>query len=147
MAKVIDKERPLWAMYEWQMRNAVNNQVDVMKTVDPGTSRTFTWSTGWFQYTATNPFSDVYQALRGFSIAQRGDIWVGPTDASGDRPVQIRYRSFATDVYDFGPEYVSAYILAEHGWANPFEVHGQTNVVVYNTTLNQLQPWSIPFQF
>lgn len=85
----------------------------------PGSSRTFTWGTGWFAYEATNPLTDTYQALRNFGIAQKGDIWVGPMDSTGDQPGQIRYRSFATDRYDFDFPYVDEIVIARAGLANP----------------------------
>ena len=133
-------------MYEWQLRNAVSSNLDAMKAVDAGSSKTFTWGTGWFGYKATDAFTDVYQALRNFSIAQKGDIWVGPVE-DGDRVVQIRYRSFITDRYDFDFPYMDEIAIAIAGLANPFDVHGQTGLIVYETTLSSLDPKTISFDF
>ena len=63
MSRAISREEPLRAMYEWQLRNAVSSNLDAMKAVDAGSSKTFTWGTGWFGYKATDAFTDVYQAL------------------------------------------------------------------------------------
>lgn len=142
---VAAREEPLRAMFEWQMRNGIDSHMSDIKKVDPDKAKTFSWGTKWFRYEATAPLTDVYQALRKFSIAQKGDIWVGPRDQTGDRPIQIRYRSFLVDRYDFNAEYFDEWILAQNGWAQPFEIHGQSELIVYETTLSKLDPWSTPF--
>lgn len=146
MPDLIDDERPLWASFEHSIRWEVNDLMDEVRAVPTDSSQTFTFTSGWRGYSISPTAGDWWGALAHINWAARGDIWVGPMDANGDRPIQIRYRPFVSDMYDFEEsQYPSEYRLAERGWANPFHVKGVGNQRTFEYSLSTLDPWSIPF--
>ena len=72
-----------------------------------------------------------------------GDVWVGPVDQSGDRPIQIRYRSFMWDTYNFGKSFQNLEDLASAGLAADFLEQGASNTNVVDTTLHSLNTDSL----
>lgn len=146
LPELINDERPLWASFEHSIRWEVNDLMDEVRAVPADSSQTFTFTSGWQGYRISETAGDWWGALRHINWAARGDIWVGPMDANGDRPIQIRYRPFVSDKYDFEKlQYPSQYRLAERGWANPFLVKGFGNQRTFEYSLSTLDPWSIPF--
>lgn len=146
MPDLIDDERPLWASFEYSIRWEVSDLMDEVRAVPADSSQTFTFTSGWQAYRISETAGDWWGALRHINWAARGDIWVGPMDDNGDRPIQIRYRPFVSDMYDFEKsQYPSEYRLAERGWANPFHVKGVGNQRTFEYSLSTFDPWSIPF--
>lgn len=145
MPSLIDDERPLWASFEHSIRWEVNDLMDEVRNVPAGGSQTFEFSSQWRAYSISPTAGDWWGALGHINWAVRGDVWVGPTDANGDRPIQIRYRPFVSDMYDFDDPKYAGFLLAEYGWANPFHVKGVGHQRTVDYSLATIDPWSIPF--
>ena len=133
------------ASFEHSVRWEVNDLLDEVRGVPAASSETIEFTSQWRGYSISPTAGDWWGALGHINWAIRGDVWVGPQNADGDRPVQIRYRPFVSDMYDFDDPKYAGYLLAEYGWANPFHVKGVGNERTFDYSLSTLDPWSIPF--
>ena len=144
---LIWNEKPLWAMYEWQVREHVATATKAAGQTPPSTSKTVSFDSGWFPYSATG-HTDWYYTVAHFQIRVVGDVWIGPED-QGDRPIQVRYRLFMFDVFDYGPtgHFAEFKELAEAGWAAEYRVSGQTAMVTIDSTVRTIRPREIKLEW
>ncbi|SHI29403.1 hypothetical protein SAMN02745244_00004 [Tessaracoccus bendigoensis DSM 12906] len=144
---LIWEERPLWASYEYWLRTKVAEAKAEAATVPSDQSKVIPFSSGWQGYDA-NGLNDWHFALGHFSFNVSGDLWVGPADSSGDRPVQLRYRTTMYDVYDFGGrEFGWAKELATAGWAAEYYVWAEGDTITKSATMNDLDPESLGLEW
>ncbi len=141
-------ERPLWGAMEWQLRH---NAMAAYKSVASSSSdkaALASFTSGWVPYSA-GCCDDWYWSLHSFSFAVRGDVWIGPRNASGFRQVQVRYRAAIYDKYDFNSEPRGARLLADKGQAAEFVVSQHTRTVYSSTTdaSAQAKIGSMPFEW
>lgn len=140
---LIWNEKPLWAMYEWQVREHVATAMKTAGQSPPSNSQAVSFDSGWFPYSATG-YTDWYYSLAHFQIRVVGDVWIGPED-QGDRPIQVRYRLFMFDLFDYGPtgEFAQFKELAETGWAAEYRVMGQSAMIAIESTMRTMRPREI----
>ena len=155
MHQLIQQEGPLRAKFQYWLNDNVNKMTTALRATPSNQAAVVCFDTGggiatgncpesqfpssWPQYKPSSPNWVV--ALHTFSIRMIGDEWIGPADASGNRPVQIRYSSNMFDIYDFDPSdpvYGQFAGLAQLGWAAPFLETGSTGTVTVSTNLNAI---------
>jgi hypothetical protein len=147
MPDLIYQQRSLWGLVESSLRDKVQSGLDSARALPESASTVQSLDTGWQQYSATGA-NDWYFALGRFSVAIAGDIWLGPADARGVRPVQARYRMFLYDQYDFDGEDFSQFAkLVDQGRAAEFWVYGATRTVVLQTNTLEINAAALPLQW
>jgi hypothetical protein len=148
MGDLVWNERPLWGALEWWLRDRVTQTYAAALSTPASGSAMYTFDSGWRAYEA--PEGDWQQALHGFQFRVFGDLWVGPANSAGVRPVQVRYRSQMGDVYNFNENDWKQYPFyndASLGWAAEFWVSGETNSRIYETDSVSIQLGSLPFEW
>lgn len=144
---LIWEQRPLWASLEYWLRQQVGQKLSTLKATPANGAYSTTFSSGWQGYNATS--GDFYGALGRFVFIVTGDVWIGPADSSGIRPVQVRYRSGYSDVYNFNPASAAQkpfYDAATKGWAAEFWTWGDTKAITIQTT-SQLDASTLGFRW
>jgi hypothetical protein len=101
----------------------------------------------WSRYKVVSNASDWRWALGRFSIRMVGNVWIGPADESGRRTVQVQYRSFMFDVYDFGDEFANLENLATHGMAAEFLETGESRTITTAADLTALNPATLDLEW
>lgn len=101
----------------------------------------------WYVFSITNKLTDWFWVLHGFSTRMKGNVWIGPADGSGVRPIQIQYRSFMCDKYDFDGDYHNLEDLALHGMAAEFLETGASITITVSTDTAHLDAQSLPLQW
>ena len=124
-------------IFQYWLRQYVPGMIQTLQSTPSGGSAAKDWGTGWRAFDAASKTNDWHYALGNFSVQLAGDVWIGPADRSGDRPVQIRYQSFMGDIYNFDPgqKFGSFEDLAKVGIAADFRVTGQSKIEVITTSL------------
>lgn len=141
------QQRPAWASLEWQLRHNAQQALDRARSTPARSSATVPFDTGWYGYNATGR-NDWHYALGHFSIRLRGDLWIGPADGAGNRSVQLRYRTFLWDVYDFrGGEFSRFAALHDQGRAAEFLVTGAGRTIRRQFTTATMRPGSLGLEW
>lgn len=136
----------LQAQFQYWLRQNVAEAVQNLSATPSADSARYNWDTAgttqnWYVFHAVQPDNDWTWTLHGFSIRMVGDVWVGPEDSSGNRPVQVRYRSFMWDVYNFNFQpFTNLEDLAKHGMAADFVETGESPTEVVTSTLSAINP-------
>lgn len=134
--------------FQYWLTQNVGEAIQSLRGTPANGSSIYKWDTAgttqnWFTFNAASYTNDWHWTLGHFSVRMVGDVWIGPANQSGDRPVQIRYRSFMWDIYNFGGDFANLEELAKHGMAADFLETGESSTVIVNTTLNSLNPNSL----
>jgi hypothetical protein len=134
--------------FQYWLRQNVGEAVASLRNAASAGSAVYHWDTAgttenWAPFDAAATTNDWHWTLGHFSIRMVGNVWIGPTDTSGSRPVQIMYRSFMWDTYNFEGEFANLEDLAKVGMAADFLETGESNTVVINSTLQSLNPDSL----
>jgi hypothetical protein len=127
LGDVLWEDRQSWAGLETQLGDAATLALQDALRSHADSCVTVAFNPAWLSYEAAP--SRWRWSLGLYNVKVRGDVWVGRADASGTRPVQLRYKVFLSDVYDFGPSKWNGavngfYQLWEHGRADAFRVEG-----------------------
>ncbi len=140
---LIVHEKSLRTMYERHVHEHVATAMKAARQTPPATSKRIPFDSGWFPYSATGQ-TDWYYSLAHFRVRVVGDLWIGPEE-QGDRPIQVRYRLFLFDLFDYGPTGAFAQFkkLAVAGWAAEYRVWGQTAMITIDSTLRTMRPREI----
>lgn len=142
-------ERPLWSLYEYWLRDNVAKALNEAQSYPADEAALVPFSTGWQGYNATGDLNDWHNALGHFSVQLAGDVWVGPVDSDGSRPVQVRYRTFMFDVYNFDGQGELGQFreLATQGWAAEFSVYGAGSTITFDSRTDSVDPQSLTLQW
>jgi hypothetical protein len=149
---LIAAQGPLRLQYQYWVRDNAQKLLTQLASTPAGSSASLPFdtagtTTNWAGYTVTDK-ADWYYALHGSSIRMRGDLWIGPAVANSDRPIQLRYRAFMFDVYDFGGDFFGQFsYLHDLGWAAEFLVTVQSPVEVTTATLANFNPATLTLRY
>jgi hypothetical protein len=142
-------------LFQYWLSDNISKAVQSLQSTPTDGSAAYAWDTSgsrqnrsWTEFDTTDHTNDWHWTLGRFSVRMVGDVWIGPANQSGDRPVQIRYRSFMWDIYDFTPgqKFGNLEDLAKVGMAADFVETGESSIEVINTTLKALNPNSLVAQ-
>lgn len=155
MSWLVKKDGAMLSTYDWYINDRAKKAVDILRQAPTNGSATVQFGIGgdisptgwnsnsgceggsvWCLYGATG-ISDPAYLLGNFSYTIRGDAWIGPADASGNRAIQVRYRAFAWDWYDFDGALSGFGDLARYGWAKSYPIEISSGVKTVKTTLSQ----------
>jgi hypothetical protein len=160
MAQLFTDMSGLRGQFQYWLRDNVTKSIDQLKSTSPAEAVEVCFDTSgsiqncsagstqkaqnWSPYDAAAYDSDWHWALGHFSIRMVGNVWIGPADESGRRPIQIQYRSFMFDVYNFGgDEFSNLEDLARHGMAADFLEEGESKTVTVTADLVSLNPQAL----
>jgi hypothetical protein len=136
LGNLLWEDRQSWAGLEGQLRAEASSALAAARTTDPSGCVTVSFNPSWLSFEAVP--SQWYWAIQHYNVKVRGDVWLGPADKTGIRPVQLRYQAFFSDVYDFelGNWKTDAYWrLWDHGRADEFLVlESGVSTRVFNST-------------
>lgn len=137
MSDLLDEQTPLAAVEQWRLRDLVRSAAGSASSLPAAGSKTVRFGSGWQQYGDTGN-NDWHFAVGHFSVALTGDIWFGPEGSFGNRSVQIRYKMYMYDVYNFdGKGRLGRFLkLRTEGRASEFWVYGETRTVTVQTNNN-----------
>jgi GH18 family chitinase len=130
MGHLLAGEPPLRDSFQNWLRIKVRAGLDGMAGVGRDVTRDVPLSTGWQLYAATGN-NDWHYAMGSFSFAIAGTMSIGPANDAGVRPVQLNYRTYVYDLYDFGPggDFGQYAELVSQGRASEFWTYGEGKVV------------------
>lgn len=143
------EERGVWDGLEKQLREtastALSSAYGIVGRHGASSCVTVPFEPDWISFQPTRPRWT--NSLGKFNVKVKGDVWVGAADASGTRPVQLRYKVFLSDVYDYelsgglNPVDIASdamWRLWDHGRADEFLVEGHgVNQRSFNYTSNR----------
>lgn len=127
------EERASWAALEGQLQDAAQVALNNAVATPSDTCQVFVLNTTWIGLSAdaTNKWR---YAIGDYNVTVRGDVWIGKADpVTGQREVQLRYKVFFSDVYDFESNagtfaartITNAFLrLWDHGRADEFLITG-----------------------
>lgn len=129
------------------LREHVATALRGLRRTPPGRSASAAWDSGgatreWGSFDAAQTGSDWHYTLGKFWVRMAGDAWIGQAGPDGDRPVQIRYRTFVWDIYNFdaGSRFQNLEDLAKAGMAADFLVTGESKTEVISGTVGSVDP-------
>jgi hypothetical protein len=150
MAQLFSDLSGLRGQFQYWLRDNVAKLVVQLKATAPNEAAEKDFDTAgstqnWSPYDAASYTSDWHWALGHFSIRMVGNVWIGPANSSEERAIQIQYRSFMFDVYNFGggEEFANLEDLARHGMAADFLETGESKTITVTTELASLNPQTL----
>lgn len=140
--------------YQFWVQDNVGRAAATLKLTPANSAVTRAFDTAgttqnWTRFDAADRTTDWHYAIGNFSIRMRGNVWIGPVDKSGVRPLQIQYRLYMFDVYNFTPgdRFGSFEKLAEDGIAADFLITGASRTTTISTTSSALNPRFLVLQW
>jgi len=148
LSKLLGEFRNVRSDAQDALRVAVAQQLPQLKTVPVDGGKTFVLDSGW-RGSHFGGINDAHFAVGGMSLRSFGDVWIGPSDNKGKRPVQIRYRTFLNDVYNFdiGKEFGSFHYLVDENRASEFYTWGDTKIQTVSTARSVLNPNTLTLRY
>ncbi len=136
---------PLYKSFLHYLHSNATAALQKLKSTPANLCASLPIDSGWVGYVITNK-DDWYYALRSFAYQLAGSVWIGKADSTGDRAVQIRFRAFVGDTYNFNtsdPTYGKYEQLAIDGWAADFLDQGSTTTFLVQGSSKTLVPGSL----